>query len=110
MAATTASPRKSESSLDLTRPIKRWTDANVGYAVSLADAASRGLGKFGESVTEANLARLDFSNGFLRGAVAGWGVAMEELPKAVTRFYDVLLDRPSATPKKTARRTKGKRR
>ncbi len=107
------SARGSGLTLDLSRPIKRWTDASVGYAASLADAASKGLGKFGESVTESNVGVLDSSNGFLRGTVAGWTVAMEEFPRAVTRFFDTLLERPArAKPAKPAskRKVKGKRR
>ncbi len=108
-----ASARVSDLTLALAGPIKRWTDASVGYASSVADAASKGLGKFGESVTESNLAKLDFSNGFVQGTMAAWTVAVQDMPRAVTRFYEALLARP-ATRKRAAaapkRAVKGKRR
>jgi len=105
--------RAPEWTLSLARPIKRWTDASVGYAVSVTDAASKGLGKFRESVTESNLGKLDLSNGFLRGTVAAWAVALEEIPRAVSRFYEALVTPPS--PAKRAkpvamRSVRGKRR
>jgi hypothetical protein len=111
----TATARRSDW---LSRPLKRWTDANVTYATSFADAIRKGYAKFGDSVTEENVGRLDISNGLLRGAIAGWTATMEELPKVVAGFYDTLVRETPAgpravierPPKRKARRAKASRR
>jgi hypothetical protein len=73
------------------RPLKRWTDANVNFAVRLAEFARKGYADFGQRVTEDNVARLDGSNGLYRGMISAWGQALDELPDIAARYYDDLL-------------------
>ena len=102
----TATTRTVDRNFDVVRPIKRWTDATVNSGVAFAGALGKVYTEFGQSVTEQNVGKLDLSNGFLRGAVAGWTVAFEEVPKAITRFYDVLLDLSALPVRKRTRATK----
>lgn len=78
------------------RPLKRWTDANVDYGVRLAEVVRKGYADFGQQVTEANVARLDRSNGLLRGVMEAWVPALKEFPGIATKFYEVLLRTPQA--------------
>jgi hypothetical protein len=101
---------KTQATRWFSRPLKRWTDANVDYGVRLAEIVRKGYADFGRHVTEDNVVRLDTSNGLLRGMLGAWGGALKEYPGVATKFYEALtatgVEAPPRAPSRAKRTRK----
>ena len=85
--ANTSSPLTAASYSD---SVLRLAQANAVFMVGWAEAAGQGYQAFLNSLDEKNVARFDFDNGLLQGAVKGWSKSIEMMPKIVERSFEVL--------------------
>jgi hypothetical protein len=70
--------------------VLRFAQANAIFLIGWAEAASQGYKTFLDSLDAKNVARLDFNNGLIQGAVNGWSKSMEMMPKIVERSFEAL--------------------